>query len=53
MQISLEFFERRRKGWFFTMESIPWEIWSLRIRLVTVATASGLSILKIQLSLIF
>jgi hypothetical protein len=25
-QISLEFYQRRRKNWLFSVENIPWEV---------------------------
>ncbi|KAJ6638165.1 Autophagy-related protein 101 [Pseudolycoriella hygida] len=32
-QISLEFFQRKRRSWPFQMECIPWEVWTVRLEL--------------------
>lgn len=34
-QISLEFFERRKGRWLFQSECIPWEVWTIRLELLT------------------
>jgi len=34
-QISLEFFQRRRTRWPFPPENIPWEVWTVRVEIVT------------------
>ncbi|CAI9733711.1 autophagy-related protein 101 [Octopus vulgaris] len=34
-QISLEFYEKRRSRWLFQHESVPWEIWTLKLEVVT------------------
>lgn len=36
-QVSLEFYQRRRK-WPFTPESIPWEVWTVRTDVVSLAS---------------
>lgn len=33
-QISLEFFQKRKSHWPFPPESIPWEVWNVRIELL-------------------
>lgn len=33
-QISLEFFQKKRTRWPFSMECIPWEIWTLKLNVV-------------------
>lgn len=34
-QISLEFFQRKRNRWpLFSTESIPWEVWTIRLELI-------------------
>lgn len=33
-QISLEFFQRRRSHWPFQPESVPWEVWNVRIEMI-------------------
>jgi autophagy-related protein 101 len=34
-QISLEFYQRKRTRWPFPPENIPWEVWTIRVELVT------------------
>lgn len=34
-QISLEFYQKKRTRWPFQAESIPWEIWTLKVNLIT------------------
>jgi len=33
-QISLEFFQKRKSHWPFPAESVPWEVWNVRIELL-------------------
>lgn len=33
-QISLEFFQKRKLHWLFPAESVPWEVWNVRIELL-------------------
>lgn len=33
-QISLEFFQKKRTRWPFPFESIPWEVWMLKINII-------------------
>lgn len=33
-QISLEFYQKKRTRWPFSMECIPWEIWTLKLNVV-------------------
>ncbi|KAK7794816.1 hypothetical protein R5R35_005966 [Gryllus longicercus] len=35
-QISLEFFQKKRNRWPFNTENIPWEVWTIRLHLITV-----------------
>ncbi|CAB0039675.1 unnamed protein product [Trichogramma brassicae] len=37
-QISLEFFQKKKNRWPFTYESIPWEVWTVRLELIKLAT---------------
>jgi len=37
-QISLEFFQKKRNRWPFQTESIPWEVWTIRLELVNMST---------------
>lgn len=38
-QISLEFYQRKKARWaFLTTESIPWEVWTLRLELVNLTS---------------
>ncbi|XP_037793959.1 autophagy-related protein 101-like [Penaeus monodon] len=34
-QVALEFYQRKRGRWPFATESIPWEVWTLRINVVS------------------
>lgn len=34
-QISLEFFEKRPNRWLFQAECVPWEVWTVRLELIT------------------
>jgi len=36
-QISLEFYQKRKNPWPFPTESIPWELWILKVNIVSVA----------------
>jgi autophagy-related protein 101 len=36
-QISLEFFQRKKGTWPFSSDSIPWEVWILKLNVVTFA----------------
>ncbi|XP_055605496.1 autophagy-related protein 101 [Uranotaenia lowii] len=33
-QISLEFFQRKKARWAFMTETIPWEVWTIRLELI-------------------
>lgn len=46
-QISLEFFQRK-KGRFFLTESIPWEVWTIRLELVNLTTEDDRQIYREQ-----
>lgn len=34
-QISLEFFQKKPSRWLFQQECIPWEVWTVRLELIT------------------
>merc|ERR1711971_297009 len=36
-QISLEFFQRKRTRWPFPPENIPWEVWTVRLEIISLA----------------
>ena len=36
-QIALEFYQKRKGRWPFGMECIPWEIWSLKLNVITLS----------------
>lgn len=36
-QISLEFFQRKPSRWLFQSECIPWEVWTIRLELITLS----------------
>ncbi|KAK9704191.1 Autophagy-related protein 101 [Popillia japonica] len=37
-QISLEFFQKKPSRWLFQPECIPWEVWTIRLELITLNT---------------
>lgn len=37
-QISLEFFQKKHNRWPFNNETVPWEVWTIRLELVNVST---------------
>ncbi|XP_011504933.1 PREDICTED: autophagy-related protein 101 isoform X2 [Ceratosolen solmsi marchali] len=37
-QISLEFFQKKKNRWPFPPECIPWEVWTVRLELIKLAT---------------
>uniref|UniRef100_A0A8C4WWM9 Autophagy-related protein 101 n=1 Tax=Eptatretus burgeri TaxID=7764 RepID=A0A8C4WWM9_EPTBU len=37
-QISLEFYQRKRSRWLFSDECIPWEVWTLHVRLLNLTS---------------
>ena len=37
-QISLEFYQKKKSRWPFQPECIPWEVWTVRIELIKLAT---------------
>ncbi|XP_043520124.1 autophagy-related protein 101 isoform X3 [Frieseomelitta varia] len=37
-QISLEFFQKKKNRWPFQPECIPWEVWTVRLELIKLAT---------------
>lgn len=41
MQVALEFYQRKRGRWPFATESIPWEVWTLRINVVSLNNEHG------------
>lgn len=36
-QISIEFYQKKKTRWPFGMENIPWEIWTVKLNVVTLA----------------
>lgn len=36
-QISLEFYQKKKSRWPFSDECIPWEVWNLKVNVVTLA----------------
>nr|XP_046178872.1 autophagy-related protein 101-like [Oncorhynchus gorbuscha] len=36
-QISLEFYQKKKSRWPFSDESIPWEVWSIKVNVVNLA----------------
>lgn len=41
LQVALEFYQRKRGRWPFATESIPWEVWTLRINVVSLNNEHG------------
>jgi len=41
-QISLEFYQKKRAHWPFPAECIPWEIWIIKINVVTLPNEHGM-----------
>lgn len=37
-QISLEFFQKKKSRWPFQTESIPWEVWTIRLELINLGS---------------
>ncbi|KAG7159342.1 Autophagy-related protein 101-like [Homarus americanus] len=40
-QVALEFYQRKRGRWPFATESIPWEVWTLRVNVVSLNNEHG------------
>lgn len=47
-QISLEFYQKKRARWPFPPESIPWEVWTLKISIVTLSNEHERQIFREQ-----
>ena len=41
-QISLEFYQKKRAHWPFPAECIPWEMWIIKINVVTLLNEHGM-----------
>lgn len=41
LQISLEFFQRKRQRWLFQPECIPWEVWTVKLDVITLNNEHG------------
>jgi len=41
-QISLEFYQKKRAHWPFPAECIPWEVWIVKINVVTLPNEHGM-----------
>lgn len=39
--ISLTFYQIKKARWPFPSESIPWEVWNLRMEIVSLASSNG------------
>lgn len=42
--IALTFYQVKKARWPFPSESIPWEVWNLRVEVVTLASEIGMTI---------
>ncbi|CAN8027823.1 unnamed protein product, partial [Ixodes persulcatus] len=40
-QISLEFYQKKRGHWLLPTESIPWEVWNIKVNVVTLPNEHG------------
>lgn len=41
LQISLEFHQKKRARWPFPAECIPWEVWTIKLDVITLANEHG------------
>lgn len=41
LQISLEFYQKKRGRWPFPAECIPWEVWTVKLDILTLNNESG------------
>lgn len=41
VQVALEFYQRKRGRWPFATENIPWEVWTLRVNVVSLNNEHG------------
>ncbi|VDI40060.1 autophagy-related protein 101, partial [Mytilus galloprovincialis] len=43
-QISLEFYQKKKTRWLFSPECIPWEVWTIKLDILTLSNESGQNI---------
>ena len=46
-QISLEFYQKKKTRWMFSTECIPWEVWTIKLDILTLSNESGRSLIVI------
>eukprot|EP00112_Aurelia_sp_Birch-Aquarium-sp1_P000880 Seg1085.12 transcript_id=Seg1085.12/GoldUCD/mRNA.D3Y31 product="Autophagy-related protein 101" protein_id=Seg1085.12/GoldUCD/D3Y31 len=49
-QISLEFYQRKKNQWPFPTESVPWELWTVKVDIVTLTNESEKESLREKLA---
>ena len=49
-QISLEFYQRKRARWPFPAECIPWEVWTIKLDIISLSNEHRKLLLLILLS---
>ncbi|KAL3880517.1 hypothetical protein ACJMK2_032751 [Sinanodonta woodiana] len=49
-QISLEFYERKRARWLFQAECIPWEVWTVKLDVITLSNEHDRQIYRDRLA---
>ena len=47
LQISLEFYQRKRARWPFPAECIPWEVWTIKLDIITLNNEHGKDVMII------
>ncbi len=40
-QITLEFYQKKKFGWMFKPDEIPWEIWTIKIEQMQLSSENG------------
>jgi hypothetical protein len=41
VQITLEFYQKKKSRWMFKPEEIPWEIWTIKIEQMQLSSENG------------
>ena len=41
LQISLEFYQKKKARWPFAAECIPWEVWTVKLDIIELANEHG------------
>ena len=48
-QISLEFYQKKKTRWLFSTECIPWEVWTIKLDILTLSNESERQLLREKL----